>query len=546
MTRRTSETDELVNDSIVESEFNYTEIKTNSDYGSDQDYNSDTSTSHSTKFSHENESAMFEFEETTNSTSQNQSNKMEIGLKPKSSWYRGFAFAEESNMDMGERLSTHSLAWVKKGVQKVSVIPGDTRENCDGKIAQSSDRGTAKAKVVHLQRRAGKKKFRKKARTKSQNNVKISTSIKRNRKRDDGFTPMRSTSLPNMHSKPQLSRKKSGNSIIHPESDSEEQNYLVMQYKPVLARAEQSRWVVKTSSKVSEKYQLCEEGGNLGSGTYGVVKSVRHKDTGKGFALKIIKKRYLYDKEEKEMIKREIQIHQVLDHKNIVRLFDIYENTDKLYLVMEKANRGTLEDIINLYQGGLSECEISPVFVQIVDAVVFLHENGVLQGDIKPSNVLITCSQDEDDCVNNDNLETSGCCRKISKLKVKLCDFGLSRKVPDVKYYKHTGDVHKAPYTNFRGTVGYCAPEILSEDAYTIAADIWSLGIILYELIGGVKPFVPYSECLREPVSFPENMWKGRSLECKELILKLLQKDPVQRIKAQEARKDPWFNFVFQ
>ena len=74
---------------------------------------------------------------------------------------------------------------------------------------------------------------------------------------------------------------------------------------------------------------------------------------------------------------------------------------------------------------------------------------------------------------------------------LKLCDFGLSRKVPDVRFFKHTGDVHRVPFEGMEGTMAYIAPEMFQQQSYTKAVDVWSVGIMLYEMLVGYTPFYP-------------------------------------------------------
>ena len=90
---------------------------------------------------------------------------------------------------------------------------------------------------------------------------------------------------------------------------------------------------------------------------------------------------------------------------------------------------------------------------------------------------------------------------------VKLCDLGLSRKVPDVKYYRYTGDIYKVPYEGTCGTPGYIAPEILGQQSYGIDADLWSVGAILYEMLAGHRPFKPAHLCLDQDAKFHERIW---------------------------------------
>lgn len=288
------------------------------------------------------------------------------------------------------------------------------------------------------------------------------------------------------------------------------------------------KWVVKPLEQVSKKYEYDpkDPSSKLGSGTYSCVIVAEHRESGRKVGLKIIKKKYLCNREEKEMVKREVEIHQRLKHRNIVSLLETYESKTNLYLVLQLANYGTLEDFMYTKKR-VKEAEACVLMSQVFDAVVYLHQNGVLHADIKPANILL-------------HISTVHAKRHILDVTVKLCDFGLSRKVPDVKFFKVTGDVYKAPYTNFRGTIGYIAPEILRKEAYTISADIWSLGIILFEQVTGTKPFMPYTECLTRKVSFPEE--DPPSSNCMDLIGRLLIRDASKRLEIKHARNHPWFS----
>jgi serine/threonine protein kinase len=90
--------------------------------------------------------------------------------------------------------------------------------------------------------------------------------------------------------------------------------------------------------------------------------------------------------------------------------------------------------------------------------------------------------------------------------------------------------------------MGYIAPEVLNRQHYGVSADMWSLGIIMFELLAGYSPFYPYSACLHEPVSFPKAVWSSVSSEAKDLVAKLLTLDPSKRITASQARAHPWFS----
>lgn len=124
---------------------------------------------------------------------------------------------------------------------------------------------------------------------------------------------------------------------------------------------------------------------------------------------------------------------------------------------------------------------------------------------------------------------------------IKLCDFGAARRSRDARYYRVTGDVGLVPWTSVQGTLGYVAPEVLNRQHYGTAVDVWSSGIVMFELLGGYAPFYPYATCLSEPVAFPASVWAGVSEEAKDLIARMLTADPAKRISAAQARAHRWF-----
>lgn len=289
---------------------------------------------------------------------------------------------------------------------------------------------------------------------------------------------------------------------------------------------------------VTDHYEMVGED-QLGDGSYAVVKPGISRDNGKEVAIKQIHKRYLRTEDSRKAVDREVEIHLRLRHRNIVRLYEIYETTDFLYLVMEKANHGNLKDLLQVKRR-LPEAEAVKIAQQIVRAVFFCHGVGVLHCDLKPENVLLNDPKASVPDSNSSSGSETG--SKVSDLNVQLCDFGLSVKVPDVRFYKYTGDVHKVPFTGVTGTVGYIAPELLQQQSYGKPVDMWSVGIMIYEMLCGFQPFYPPQACVDEPADFNERIWKKFSSEAKDLCQNLLCRDPIKRFTAEEALAHPWFD----
>ncbi|CAI5723746.1 unnamed protein product [Hyaloperonospora brassicae] len=301
---------------------------------------------------------------------------------------------------------------------------------------------------------------------------------------------------------------------------------------------------------VTEQYELVGED-QLGDGSYAVVKPAIRRVNGKKVAIKQIHKRFLRDEAAKNAVSREIEIHLRLRHKHIVRLYEVYETPDFLYLVMAKATKGNLKSLMQRKRM-LPEALAGKLSQQIARAVVFLHDMGVLHCDLKPDNILLSDAK----TANQDNGENSPVMRRASHVKsaqdphadvkvndynVELCDFGLSVKVPDVRFFKLTGDVHKVPFTKVTGTSGYIAPELLQQQPYGKPVDMWSVGIIIFEMLTGYQPFYPPHVCIEEDADFSDRVWKTISADAKDLVQRLLERDPTKRLTAAEALAHTWF-----
>jgi hypothetical protein len=301
---------------------------------------------------------------------------------------------------------------------------------------------------------------------------------------------------------------------------------------------------------VTEQYELCGAD-QLGDGAYAVVKPAIRRVNNKAVAIKQIHKRYLTTDTAKQAVEREIEIHLRLKHRNIVRLHEVYETADFLYLVMAKAKRGNLKQLMQRKRR-VPEALAARLAQQIVRAVFFLHDSGVLHCDLKPENILLTdaksTNQDSNDSSSPSSRRGSTSSLdphadvKVCDLQVELCDFGLSVKVPDVRFYKLTGDVHKVPFTGLTGTSGYMAPELLQQQSYGKPVDMWGVGIVIYEMLMGYQPFYPPHACIDEEPDFNPRAWKDISAQAKNLVEGLLERDPSKRLTAAQALSHGWFD----
>ncbi|CAK9081122.1 unnamed protein product [Durusdinium trenchii] len=266
--------------------------------------------------------------------------------------------------------------------------------------------------------------------------------------------------------------------------------------------------LVRASSTTSfeDSYEL-RAGEILGTGMSGGVVVGKNKKTGAEVAIKTLPLNM-----NKEHIKAEIQHQLAMDHPNICRLLEAYEEPTRLLLVMEKLNGPDLFDAFSKKRR-YTETDAVDIVRQILSAVAYCHRNGVCHRDLKLENFCL-----EDDSEN---------------ARIKMIDFGLAHSIDDF------------PMTDSCGTLYYAAPEVLRGN-YTERCDMWSLGILTYILLDGRAPFMgrndrqTYRLILQGEYRFAEERWAHVSANAKDFISKLLQVDPQQRMTAEEATVHPW------
>jgi len=257
--------------------------------------------------------------------------------------------------------------------------------------------------------------------------------------------------------------------------------------------------------------EFYEFGREIGKGGFSVVYKAKEKATGKHFAIKRIQK----DEEgvDIELLKREIYIMKKVDHPNILKLYEVYEDDDHFFLVLELVEGLELFDKI-VDRGNYSERDAANIVRQILLAVRYLHKQGIVHRDLKPEN-LLSAGEGENEIV-------------------KVADFGFAKNFGEEKLVTSCG------------SPGYVAPEVLTEDTYTNAVDMWSVGVIIYILLSGYPPFYDesppkiFKKITEAKYDFDDPVWEEISDLAKDLIRKLLVKDPAQRLSAKKCLKHPW------
>lgn len=258
------------------------------------------------------------------------------------------------------------------------------------------------------------------------------------------------------------------------------------------------------------KYKLLK---TIGKGNFAKVKLAKHVPTSKEVAIKIIDKTQL-NASSLQKLYREVRIMKLLDHPNIVKLFQVIETEKTLYLVMEYASGGEVFDYLVLH-GRMKEKEARAKFRQIVSAVQYCHQKRIIHRDLKAENLLLD-----------------------SEMNIKIADFGFSNQfTPGSKL------------DTFCGSPPYAAPELFQGRKYDgPEVDVWSLGVILYTLVSGSLPFD--GATLRE---LRERVLRGKyripfymSTDCENLLKKFLVLNPAKRASLESIMKDKWMNMGYE
>lgn len=257
---------------------------------------------------------------------------------------------------------------------------------------------------------------------------------------------------------------------------------------------------------------------DIGQGSYGKVFQVKNKQSGEIRACKQLAIKHIQNL---ETFMKEINILAQMDHPNIIKLFEVFQDKRFVYLVMEECTGGELFDrIIDKLQNDslFTEREAAKLFKQVMNAICYCHSKGICHRDLKPENLLLSNKNEDSD--------------------IKVIDFGLSNIFKD----QSTGKEIKM--TSKVGTAYYVSPEVLSGN-YDEKCDVWSAGVILYIIICGDPPFNGqndneiYKRIKLKKFGYTNPIWNGISENAKDLI-NLMLSDPDKRPSAEEVLQHVW------
>jgi len=253
---------------------------------------------------------------------------------------------------------------------------------------------------------------------------------------------------------------------------------------------------------------------SLRSGSFGVVSITEHKKTNEKFAVKAINRKKLNERDELATF-REINIMKdLIDVNNVVKLVDVYISPSTFYIVQTLANGGDVFDRL-AKRNSYSEMDARALSLELMKTMKELHKRKICHRDMKPENILLRSLDDDS--------------------SILLADFGFAKYVPDDGLKTRCG------------TPAFVAPEIINKRSYSTGADMWSVGCLIYMLIGGYPPFQDtthrglFRKIRGSNFTFHSTHWRNVSLQSKQLITQLLTVDPEERLEASKSLSMPWF-----
>jgi serine/threonine protein kinase len=263
------------------------------------------------------------------------------------------------------------------------------------------------------------------------------------------------------------------------------------------------------------KYEI---GKTLGEGTFGKVKYAVNSETDERVAIKVLDKEKIQKQNMGAQIKREISIMKMVRNPHVVVLKEVLASRTKIFIVLELVTGGELFDKI-VSEGRFDEKTARFYFRQLVAGVEYCHSQGVCHRDLKPENLLLDENED-----------------------LKISDFGLSA-LYDQSNLDETDQSRAALLHTTCGTPNYVAPEVLADKGYDgRAADVWSIGVILYVLLAGFLPFdEPTMSALFRKIQKAEFSYPSWfSEEVRTILNRILVANPEERATLADLLEDPW------
>ena len=309
---------------------------------------------------------------------------------------------------------------------------------------------------------------------------------------------------------------KSFSSNTHSKGISNEKNIDLIPGKQILNEIQKRLFILSPTVELGferecNKYDFIRDKNPLGKGAFGEVWKVTHENSKKVYCIKMMTKRDIFEQKLINQINKEIGIMYNINHPYSVKLYNHFEDNEKLYLIMELASNGNLYNFIqnNKNQKIKTKEMIKKIIIQVIEIIKYLHSLDIIYRDIKPENILL----DKD-------------------YNVKLCDYGWAS-------YLSKGQFCSA----YCGTPEYVSPEVIKKYPYNEKVDIWGIGVLIFELVFGYPPFTSnfnedrFNNIKEGKINWPKDL---NDMELKDLIEKILKVNPKDRISLDEMEKHQW------
>ena len=309
---------------------------------------------------------------------------------------------------------------------------------------------------------------------------------------------------------------KSFSSNTHSKGISNEKNIDLIPGKQILNEIQKRLFILSPTVELGferecNKYDFIRDKNPLGKGAFGEVWKVTHENSKKVYCIKMMIKRDIFEQKLINQINKEIGIMYNINHPYSVKLYNHFEDNEKLYLIMELASNGNLYNFIqnNKNQKIKTKEMLKKIIIQVIEIIKYLHSLDIIYRDIKPENILL----DKD-------------------YNVKLCDYGWAS-------YLSKGQFCSA----YCGTPEYVSPEVIKKYPYNEKVDIWGIGVLIFELVFGYPPFTSnfnedrFNNIKEGKINWPKDL---NDMELKDLIEKILKVNPKDRISLDEIEKHQW------
>ncbi|KAJ3680210.1 hypothetical protein LUZ60_016488 [Juncus effusus] len=267
------------------------------------------------------------------------------------------------------------------------------------------------------------------------------------------------------------------------------------------------------SQDLKREYEI---GAEIGRGRFGVVYRAQSRSTGELCAVKSVDKTRLADSLDRECAELEAKLSQLAAAGNdgVVQVYSVFEDSEWIHIVMELCDGSDLFEWIRIRDGEpASEQEVAAVLTSVLTSLALCHQRGVAHRDVKPDNILF---------------DAEG--------RVRLADFGSAGYFGETRYME-----------GLVGTPYYVAPEVLRGEEYGDKVDVWSAGVVMYMMLtGGVPPFSGesaeevFSSVLRANLRFPSRLFSGVSPLAKDLMRRMICREPSRRFSAEQVLRHPW------